>query len=668
MTTKRILINATHPEELRVALVDGQVLCDLDIDRSLKEQKQSKSNIYKGSITHVSIALEAVFVDYGAERHGFLPLKEISPEYFNATAVPNERSNVKDMVQEGQEIMVQVEKEERGTKGAALTTFISLAGCYLVLMPNNPTAGGISRRIEGDARNVMRETINSLNLPDGMGVIIRTAGVGRALEELQWDLDVLLKLWDAIKIAYAEKSAPFLIHQEGDAVMRTIRDYLRRDIGEIIIDNKKVYVKARDYIQRVKPDMLAHLIPYEDDTVPLFSRFQIENQIKKTRERVVSLPSGGAIVIDPTEALVAIDVKSAKATRGSNIEETALNTNLEAAVEICRQLRLRDLSGIVAIDFIDMDSIGNKREVENKLREGLRSDRARTQLGRISRFGVMELSRQRLGSSLVERTHQPCPRCNGQGTLESIESLALSVLRLIEEEAMKPKTARIEGQLPIDVATYLLNEKRESLAQIQRLHKVDILIIPNQYLETPKYELKRLRLDELSGVVIGPSYDLALKPEIDITAKTSVMMERAEPAVKELHIEAPAQPAPVRKKLGILKRLFSWLIKKRKAATKNGAMASTHRKTYHGHGRRHRNYQHRYAPTSASTSSDKASLSDKAPKMGEMKGPQGGAAETAGTERKQPYRRHYRHKRRHYSSRPRSGDDQQKRADLTENH
>ena len=394
----RILINATHQEELRVALVDGQTLYDLDIDRSVKAQ--TKSNIYWGVITHVAPALEAVFVNYGAERHGFLPLKEISPEYFSISITdPNERHNIKDLVHEGQEIMVQIEKEERGNKGAALTTFISLAGSYLVAMPNNPSAGGISRRIEGEDRSSMREIINALQVPEGMGVIVRTAGVGRTADELQSDLNVLITLWEAIKTASSGRPAPFLIHQEGDVVIRTIRDYLRQEVGEILIDSEDVYQKAKSYIQRVKPDMLDRVKLYQDK-VPLFNRFQIENQIETAHERLIRLPSGGSIVVDHTEALVSIDINSAKATRGSDIEETALNTNLEAAAEIGRQLRLRDLSGLIVIDFIDMESMRNKRTIENKLREELQMDRARVQVGRISRFGLLEMSRQRLRSSL----------------------------------------------------------------------------------------------------------------------------------------------------------------------------------------------------------------------------------------------------------------------------
>lgn len=553
----RILINATHQEELRVALVDGQTLYDLDIDRSVKGQ--TKSNIYAGIITHVAPALEAVFVNYGTERHGFLPLKEISPEYFavpSESLAPNERPNIKELVHEGQEIMVQVEKEERGNKGAALTTFISLAGCYLVLMPNNPTAGGISRRIEGEDRSSMREIISSLELPEGMGVIIRTAGVGRSAPELQSDLNGLVKLWEAIKAASSTRPAPFLIHLEGDVVVRTIRDYLRQEVGEILIDNEDVYQKAKNYIQRVKPNMLDRVKFYEDK-VPLFNHFQIENQIETAHERLIRLPSGGAIVIDHTEALVSIDINSAKATRGSDIEETALNTNLEAANEIARQLRLRDLSGLIVIDFIDMEAMRNKRAVENKLREELQMDRARIQIGRISRFGLLEMSRQRLRSSLEESTHACCPRCNGHGTVRSIESLALSVIRLIEEDAIKPKTTQIQAQLPIEVATYLVNEKRQAIIQIEQQHNVRVLVIPSPYLQTPQYKVERLRSDDVSATTANPSYDLTFKPELALSTSTTTA-QGSQPAVREMDI--PATP-PI-KRPSLLRQFINWWVKK----------------------------------------------------------------------------------------------------------
>jgi ribonuclease E len=553
---KRILINATHTEELRVALVDGQTLYDLDIQRSLREP--TKSNVYLGRIMHIAPALEAAFVNYGANRHGFLPLKEISPEYFKSALTPNERPNIKDLIQEGQEVMVQIEKEERGNKGAALTTFISLAGRFLVLMPNNPTAGGISRRVEGEDRNTIREALEGLEVPEGMGVIIRTAGVGRNTEELQWDLNMLVNLWNAIKTASKERSAPFLIHQEGDVVIRAIRDYLRQEIGQIVIDNKEVFEKAISYIQRGHPDLAdrIELIELYDDKVPLFNRFQIENQIESAHERMIRLPSGGAIVIDHTEALVSIDINSARATKGSDIEETALNTNLEAAVEIARQLRLRDLSGLIVIDFIDMGTTRNQREVENKLREALRMDRARVQVGRISRFGLLEMSRQRLRSSLEESTHTRCPRCNGHGTIRSVESLALSIIRLIEEDAIKPKTTQIQAQVPVEVATYLMNEKRQALAQIEQRHKVGVLVIPNQYLETPHYKVERTRSDETPLTSNTPSYELAHKPEVTTSTQTPASAEMIEPAVKERELKVPTQPT---RKSSPLKNLFAWL-------------------------------------------------------------------------------------------------------------
>lgn len=581
---KRILINATHSEELRVALVDGQTLDGLDIQRSLREP--TKSNIYVGKITHVAPALEAVFVNYGAGRHGFLPVKEISPEYFATEISPNERPNIKDLVHEGQEIMVQIEKEERGNKGAALTTFISLAGRYLVLMTNNPTAGGISRRIEGEERNSIREAIGALEVPEGMGVIIRTAGVGQNTDELQCDLNTLLNLWEAIKKASKEHEAPFLVHQEGDVVVRTIRDYLRQEVGEIVVDNEEVFEKAKNYIQRInKPELLDRIKLYQDK-IPLFNRFQIENQIEAAHERTIRLLSGGAIVIDETEALVAIDINSARATKGSDIEETALNTNLEAAVEIARQLRLRDLSGLIVIDFIDMSSIRNQREVENKLREALRIDRARVQVGRISRFGLLEMSRQRLRSSLEESTHARCPRCNGHGTIRSIESLTLSIIRLIEEDAIKPKTAQIQAQLPVDVATYIINEKREALAHIEQRHKVQLLIIPNRYLEMPQYKVERIRTDETAVTNTTPSYELAFKPEITVPATPQSEMSAVEPAVKERDLKVVSQPSRPGK--SIAKRIVAWFSKLFKQPKKV--------QTPHKHARKKPHYQRSHRP------------------------------------------------------------------------
>ena len=447
---RRMLFNATQPEELRVALVDGQKLYDLDIETSNREQK--KSNIYKGTITRIEPSLEAAFVDYGSERHGFLPLKEISRSYFVEGANLSGRVNIKEVLKEGQEVVVQVDKEERGNKGAALTTFISLAGRYLVLMPNNPRAGGVSRRITGEDRHEIREALNALELPDGMGMIVRTAGVGKSHEELQWDLDYLLQLWTAIEEASTQRNAPFLVYQESNIVIRAIRDYFRQDISEILIDSESVYNQAKEFMQLVMPNNLNKVKHYQDP-IPLFTRYQIETQIETAFQREVRLPSGGAIVIDHTEALISIDINSARATKGSDIEETARNTNLEAADEIARQLRLRDLGGLIVIDYIDMSSSRNQREVENSIKEALKMDRARVQIGRISRFGLLEMSRQRLRPSLGESSQILCPRCNGTGHIRNIESLALSVLRIIEEEAMKENTSKIVAQLPVEVAT-----------------------------------------------------------------------------------------------------------------------------------------------------------------------------------------------------------------------
>ena len=487
---KRMLINATQKEELRVALVDGQKLFDLDIESPGHESK--KANIYKGRITRVEPSLEAAFVDYGADRHGFLPLKEIARDYFPAGYTYQGRPNIKEVLKEGQEVIVQVEKEERGQKGAALTTFISLAGSYLVLMPNNPRAGGISRRIEGDERTQLKAALSTLELPQGMGLIVRTAGVGKSAEELEWDLNILLKHWGAIKEASETESAPFLIHQESNVIVRAIRDYLRRDIGEILIDSNTIYERARDHIQLVRPDFVSRVKKYDGD-VPLFSHYQIESQIESAFQREVRLPSGGSIVIDPTEALTSIDINSARATKGGDIEETALNTNLEAADEIARQLRLRDLGGLVVIDFIDMTPVRHQREVETRMREAVRMDRARVQIGRISRFGLLEMSRQRLSPSLAEASHHICPRCTGTGVVRDNESLALSVLRLIEEEALKDNSSQVLAVVPVPIASYLLNEKRKSIQHIEKHQDVNIIVVPNADMETPHFEVVRLR-------------------------------------------------------------------------------------------------------------------------------------------------------------------------------
>lgn len=535
---KRMLINATQPEELRVALVDGQRLYDLDIESGAREQK--KSNIYKGRITRIEPSLEAAFVDFGSERHGFLPLKEISREYFSKQ--PEGRVNIKDVLKEGQEVIVQVDKEERGNKGAALTTFISLAGRYLVLMPNNPRAGGISRRIEGEERNELREALNSLNVPADMGMIVRTAGLGRSAEELQWDLDYLLQLWEAIKTASAERSGAFLIYQESNVIIRAIRDYLRQDIGEVLIDNETVKEEALNFISQVMPQYASKVKLYED-SVPLFNRFQIESQIETAFDRQVKLPSGGSIVIDHTEALVSIDINSARATKGGDIEETALQTNLEAAEEIARQLRLRDIGGLIVIDFIDMTPAKNQRAVEERVRESLEADRARVQVGRISRFGLLEMSRQRLRPSLGETSGIVCPRCNGRGTIRDVESLSLSVLRLIEEEALKDRTAEVRAHVPVSIGTFLLNEKRDVLAKIEARTEVRLLVLPTPHMDTPHFEVQRLRDDQEAVLNGESSYTMSTDVEQEEPAPVSQTraIVRQEAAVKSI---APSRPAP----------------------------------------------------------------------------------------------------------------------------
>jgi ribonuclease E len=541
---KRMLINATQPEELRVAIVDGQQLFNLDIESPGREQK--KANIYKGIITRIEPSLEAAFVEYGADRHGFLPLKEISRAYFEPdSATPGSRINIKDVLKERREVVVQIEKEERGSKGAALTTFISLAGRYLVLMPNNPRAGGVSRRIEGADRSDLRDVMSQLTIPDDMGLIVRTAGVGKNVEELQWDLDYLLQLWQAIEASAAERKAPFLIYQESDVIIRSIRDYLRGDIGEIVIDDRRMYEKAEAFIRQVMPGNQKKLRLYEDD-VPLFTRYQIETQIESAFQRVVHLPSGGSIIFDIGEALTSIDINSARATKGADIEETALNTNLEAADEIARQLRLRDLGGLFVIDFIDMTPARNQREVENRLRDALKQDRARIQLARISRFGLMEMSRQRLRPSLGESSQTVCPRCRGQGTIRGVESLGLSILRIIEEEAMKESTGRIVAQVPVKVATFLLNEKRRNIVAIEQRQDVEVVLLPNEYLETPDYKIERVRLQDMTKDADDrPSYQIATQiqvAELDY-ARPGDAPRTEEPAVKQI---TPLAPAPHR--------------------------------------------------------------------------------------------------------------------------
>ncbi|HEY8011611.1 MAG TPA: Rne/Rng family ribonuclease [Rudaea sp.] len=559
---KRMLINATQREELRVAIVDGQALYDLDIETPSKEQK--KANIYKGRITRVEPSLEACFIDYGAERHGFLPMKEISREYF-LPGVDHNRAGIRELLKEGQELLVQVDKEERGNKGAALTTFISLAGRYLVLMPNNPRAGGVSRRIEGDDRANLKEELDKLSLPDEMGLIIRTAGVGRDAEELQWDLDYLLQVWKAISDAAVSRPASFLIYQESKLIIRALRDYLRNDIGEILIDSEELYNDAREFVQQVMPNNLRKLKLYQD-TVPLFSRYQIETQIENAFERNVRLPSGGSIVVDQTEALTAVDVNSSKATKGADIEDTAFNTNCEAATEVARQLRLRDAGGLIVIDFIDMENPRHQREVEDKLKDALRFDRARVQVGRISRFGLLEMSRQRLRPSLGESTQSVCPRCEGHGRIRSVESLSLSVLRLVEEQAMKEKTGQVLVQAPAAVANFLLNEKRKSLVEIELRHEVPIIVVADDKLETPHFEIERIKNAEIGGDT-KPSYE-RLTPVVS-APPPQVAKPGAEPEKPAVSGVVPASPAPLKPEI---ERAVAPPVSAPVAAAKNGGL------------------------------------------------------------------------------------------------
>jgi len=540
---KRMLFNATQAEELRVAIVDGQKLIDLDIESANKEQR--KSNIYKAVITRIEPSLEAAFVDYGAERHGFLPFKEISRTYFKP-GVDAGKARIQDVLSNGQELIVQVEKDERGNKGAALTTYVSLAGRYLVLMPNNPRGGGVSRRVEGDDREELRDIMDQLVVPSGTSLIARTAGIGRSLEELQWDLNYLQQLWTAIDGAAKAQNGAFLIYQESSLVIRAIRDYFHSEIGEILIDTDDIFEQAQQFMAHVMPGTVNRVKRYHDD-VPLFSRFQIEHQIESAYSRQVTLPSGGAIVIDHTEALVSVDVNSGRATKGSDIEETALRTNCEAADEIARQLRLRDLGGLIVIDFIDMESTKNQREVENRLRDALHFDRARVQTGKISRFGLLELSRQRLRPALAETSYITCPRCTGTGHIRSTESAALHILRILEEEAMKENTGALHCQVPVDVATFLLNEKRVDISRIEMRHRVNLVIVPNRHLETPAHEIVRLRHDQLNaeGIVLA-SYQMAEKPIEEAyqppSAQTEAKPVKIEAAVKGI---TPDQPAPI---------------------------------------------------------------------------------------------------------------------------
>lgn len=553
----RMLINAMQSDALRVAVVHGLQLIDLDIERPDFQQK--KANIYKGRISSIEPSLGAVFVDYSEERHGFLPLKEISREYFLTETDPNQENiDIRSVLRLGQELVVQVEKEERGNKGAALTTFISLAGSYLVLMPNNPKAGGVSRRVETDDREHLKEAFNQLNIPEGMGLIIRTAGVGRSKEELEWDLNVLLRYWEAVKQAAIARPGPYLIHQESDVIIRAIRDYFRQDIQEVIIDEVTAYERAKYYVSQVRPDFLDRLQLYTG-FLPLFSRFDIEEQIESAYKRQVDLPSGGSLVIDHTEALVTIDINSARATKGSNIEETAFNTNIEAAEEIARQLRIRDIGGLIVIDFIDMLQSSHQREVENCLRNALRQDRARVQIGRISRFGLLEMSRQRLGSSLRQASRLPCPRCEGQGTVRTVESLGLSIIHLIQEQTAKIEEAQLQVIVPVDVATYLTNEKRPQLTQIEQQTHADIMIIPNPAFQTPHYQIKKIK--EKNRTM---SYDI-LKQQVSKAgggqaatqgaAKKALAPKTTEPAIKEF-LPTPSAPPSRKKGSGFMKRIL----------------------------------------------------------------------------------------------------------------
>jgi ribonuclease E len=581
---KRMLINATHKDqELRVALANGQNLYDLIIESSSREQKLS--NIYKGVVTRIEPSLEAAFVDYGEGRHGFLPLKEIARSCFRSSYNDTgRRPTITEVLEEGQELIVQIKKEERSTKNAALTTIISMPGSYLVLMPNNPRAGGISRRIEGDERSELRENLASLSFPEGMGLIIRTAGSGKSHDELQWDLDILLRHWGTISQVAAERQAPFLIYQESNIVIRAVRDYLRKDIDELIIDEPSVYEEVLHHIQLVRPDFANRIKLYKDAT-PLFTRFQIESQIESAFQREVRLPSGGSIVIDHTEALVSIDINSARSTKGSDIEETALTTNLEAADEIARQLRLRDLGGLIVIDFIDMTPSRNQREVEERVRNALSMDRAKVQVGRISRFGLLEMSRQRLRPSLGESSQITCPRCLGQGRIRGIESLALSIVRLIEEQAMKENTAQVKAILPIEIATYLMNEKRKSIMDIEQRQKVIVIIIPNQHFMTPHYEVERVRISDINeNDEKTASYNLVLQPELEIPPMASAtnQKEHQEPALKGTMLDQstppPTHPARGKNREGILKSLLGFLVGKSPAEPEKKVETETRRR------------------------------------------------------------------------------------------
>lgn len=597
---KRMLINATQPEELRVALVDGQRLYDLDIENRLREQK--KANIYKGKITRIEPSLEAAFVDYGAERHGFLSLKEISREYFSKDIKDTSegRLKIKEVIKEGMEVIVQVDKEERGNKGAALTTFISLAGRYLVLMPNNPRAGGISRRIDGDDRAELKDALSNIEVPKGMGVIVRTAGVGRSAEELQWDLNYLIKLWAAIKTESDTSDAPHFLFQESNVIIRAIRDYLRPDVGEVIIDNREAFELASAFMQQVMPNYTSK-VKYYEEPLPLFNRFQIEGQIETAFCREVKLPSGGSIVIDVTEALVSIDINSSRATKGGDIEETALQTNLEAADEIARQLRLRDMGGLVVIDFIDMQPVKNQRAVENRIRDALAIDRARVQVGRISRFGLLEMSRQRLRPSLGETTSKVCPRCEGQGTIRGTRSLSLSILRLLEEEAQKERSAEIRAVVPVSVATFLLNEKRKAISEIEKRHDTRVVILPSTDLVTPHFEVQRLRDDDVGTVETSYKINVAAEETDDESSSLPAPTALPQAAVQAL---PPSEPAPQKiekKEPGLIAKFFAAFFglftsseeKKKPANRKRGNTNSRNNRRNQNNNRRNQNNRKR---------------------------------------------------------------------------
>lgn len=588
-----MLINAMQTEEVRVALIKDNYLFDLDIECPGEVKK--KGNIYKATVTRREPSLDAIFVEYGAKRQGFLPLKEIAPEYFikKPEEYGDEKPPITSLIREGQELLIQVDKEERGNKGAALTTFITLAGCYLVLMPNNPRSGGISRRIEGEERDELRETLNALTLPEDMGLIIRTAGVGKSQEELQDDLDMLCNQWESIKQAYNTELSPCLIHQEGDVIIRSIRDNLRKSISEIIIDDQISYIKAKQYIERVKPEFLPNLKLY-NSSIPLFNLYQIESQIETAYQRQVMLPSGGALVIDRTEALVSIDVNSAKATSGVDIEATAFNTNIEAADEIARQLRLRDLGGLVVIDFIDMSSSKNQRDVENRLKEALQADRARIQVGRISRFGLLEMSRQRLRLSLGENAQETCPRCEGRGTVRNLQSHGLSITRLVEEEALKEKTAEIQLQLPPEMATFIMNEKRNFIRDIEKRHNVSVMIIANPHMHLPQYSITRLKEDNV-GKSKKPSYTLIQQPELQVTSTNQENASRDEPAVKPITDHHPVKNLQA----SFIKRLWSSLF---------GGHADSSTSTSFGQAKKtHNRYPNQAQSTSKGSSNERRS-------------------------------------------------------------